>query len=176
MPAPPYFSGKMTPRKPISASLGIISEGNWEASSHCITCGAISASANSRTVRRRCCCSSVRENSTIRLYHGALGAAGAKARGGPVNKAKAKRFTAETQRKAEERTDSNGEALFGFAQDEATLQSQGGDAGAAAYRAQGEISKGADQEGRIVERGHHVKIAHTERLGLFPGFDVDLVE
>src|SRR5277367_2909432 len=76
MPAPPYCSGKITPRKPISASLGMISEGNVEASSHSITCGAISPSANSRTVRRRCCCSSVSEKSTIRLYHGRAGAEG----------------------------------------------------------------------------------------------------
>src|SRR5208282_945218 len=54
----------MTPRKPMSASLGMISDGKCETSSHSITCGAISPSANSRTVRRSCCCSSVRENST----------------------------------------------------------------------------------------------------------------
>src|SRR5580658_432040 len=69
MPAPPYFSGNITPRKPISASLGMISDGKVESSSHSITWGAISPSANSRTVRRRCCCSSVREKSTICLYH-----------------------------------------------------------------------------------------------------------
>src|SRR6185437_9406168 len=133
MPAPPYFSGKMTPRKPISASLGIISEGNWEASSHSITCGAISASANSRTVRRRCCCSSVRENSTIRLYHGALGGAGAKAKGGPVNKAKAKRLTAEAQ--SMEDKPMTAKARWPSASLRTPLQSEGGDAGAAAYRA-----------------------------------------
>src|SRR5579872_6619836 len=55
----------MMPKRPRSASLGIISEGNWEASSHSMTCGAISDSANSRTVRRSCCCSSVKEKSTI---------------------------------------------------------------------------------------------------------------
>src|SRR5579863_2515069 len=84
MPAPPYFSGKITPRKPISASLGITSEGNCEASSHSITCGAISASANSRTARRRCCCSSVNENSTTYLYHGVMGGAGMNAKYEPA--------------------------------------------------------------------------------------------
>src|SRR5713101_7090629 len=54
----------MTPSKPISPSLGINSDGKREASSHSITCGAISDSANSRTLRRRCCCSSVKEKST----------------------------------------------------------------------------------------------------------------
>ena len=54
----------MTPSKPSLASLGMISGGKCEASSHSITCGAISASANSRTVRRSCCCSSVSEKST----------------------------------------------------------------------------------------------------------------
>src|SRR6202030_3234665 len=68
IPAPPYFSGKMTPRNPISASLGIISDGNLETSSHSITWGRISASANSRTLRRSCCCSSVSENSKKPRY------------------------------------------------------------------------------------------------------------
>src|SRR5580692_2942558 len=68
MPAPPYFSGKITPRNPISASLGIISAGNLETSSHSITWGRISASANSRTVRRNCFCSSLSENSKSPRY------------------------------------------------------------------------------------------------------------
>src|SRR3989454_9595997 len=75
----------MTPSRPISPSLGMISEGKWDASSHSITCGAISVSANSRTVRRSCCCSSVREKSNatsgeadyspsnINLYHSRAG-------------------------------------------------------------------------------------------------------
>src|SRR3954471_9590580 len=54
----------MTPRRPRFASLGISSVGNCDASSHSITCGRISDSANSRTVRRSCCCSSVKEKST----------------------------------------------------------------------------------------------------------------
>src|ERR1700704_1992804 len=62
--APPYSSGKITPKSPISASFGMISTGKCEASSHSITCGAISPSANSRTLRRNCCCSSVNEKST----------------------------------------------------------------------------------------------------------------
>ena len=74
------FLGENNAEKPSSASLGMISEGKVEASSHSITCGAISPSANSRTVRRSCCCSLVRENSTkphrkkrfraaLHLYH-----------------------------------------------------------------------------------------------------------
>src|SRR5438309_2279909 len=42
----------------------MISSGKWEASSHSITCGVISPSANSRTLLRSCCCSSVNANST----------------------------------------------------------------------------------------------------------------
>src|SRR5574340_107656 len=55
----------MTPRRPISASLGRISDGKREASSHSITCGAISPSANARTLRRSCVCSSVNAKSTM---------------------------------------------------------------------------------------------------------------
>src|SRR6266478_4848034 len=43
----------------------MISTGKCDASSHSIACGAISPSANSRTLRRRCCCSSVKLNSTV---------------------------------------------------------------------------------------------------------------
>src|SRR6266404_281262 len=64
-PAPPYSSGKITPSSPISPSFGIISIGKCDASSHSITCGPISPSANSRTLRRSCCCSSVKLNSTV---------------------------------------------------------------------------------------------------------------
>jgi hypothetical protein len=45
--------------------LGISSAGKREASSHSMTCGAISDCAKSRTVRWSCCCSSVREKSTL---------------------------------------------------------------------------------------------------------------
>src|ERR1044072_314534 len=59
MQTPPYSSGKRTPVNPRSASLGSSSIGKCWASSHSITCGAISASANSRTLVFTCCCSSV---------------------------------------------------------------------------------------------------------------------
>src|SRR5882672_1593369 len=55
----------MMPSSPISASWGMISSGKWETSSHSITCGAISPSANSRMLLRSCCCSSVKEKSTL---------------------------------------------------------------------------------------------------------------
>ena len=60
-----YAAGSFNP---ISASFGIISEGNLDTSSHSITWGRISSSANSRTVRRNCFCSSVSENSKIPRY------------------------------------------------------------------------------------------------------------
>src|SRR5580692_684183 len=59
----------MTPRRPISASFGMISIGNFEASSHSMTCGAISPSANSRMLRRSWFCSSVKEKSTVALAY-----------------------------------------------------------------------------------------------------------
>ena len=37
------------------------------------------------------------------------------------------------------------------------LRGEGGDAAAHAYGAEDEVGEGADQERRIVERGHHVK-------------------
>src|SRR5450432_4356290 len=43
----------------------MISDGKCEASSHSITCGAISPSANSRTLRCSCFCSSVNVKSTM---------------------------------------------------------------------------------------------------------------
>src|SRR5258708_538663 len=43
----------------------MISIGKCEASSHSITWGDISPSANSRMLRRSCCCSSVNEKSTV---------------------------------------------------------------------------------------------------------------
>src|SRR6266404_9327740 len=58
MPAPPYSSGNKTPVRPNAASFGCSSIGKCCASSHSITCGAISASANSRTLVLICCCSS----------------------------------------------------------------------------------------------------------------------
>src|SRR6185503_19325289 len=65
MPAPPYSSGKRTPVKPSAASFGCSSIGKCCASSHSNTCGAISASANSRTLCLTCCCSSVNSNSML---------------------------------------------------------------------------------------------------------------
>src|SRR5271157_2251523 len=68
-PAPPYSSGKITPSSPISASFGRISSGKCDASSHSITCGAISPSANSRTLFRKCFCSSLNVKSTPASPH-----------------------------------------------------------------------------------------------------------
>src|SRR5258708_3668327 len=45
----------------------MISIGKCEASSHSITWGVIAPSANSRMLRRSCCCSSVNEKSTMIL-------------------------------------------------------------------------------------------------------------
>ena len=70
MPAPPNSSANWMPVSPRPASFGSRSMGKCCASSHAITCGRISASANSRTVRRRSCCSSVGRKSTNRMYQG----------------------------------------------------------------------------------------------------------
>src|SRR5574341_652556 len=64
-PAPPYSSGKITPIKPSSASFGFSSMGKCCVSSHSLTCGAISLSANSRTLIFICCCSSLSSNSIV---------------------------------------------------------------------------------------------------------------
>ena len=56
------------------------------------------------------------------------------------------------------------------------LDGEFGDAGAVAYGAQGEVGEGADQERRVVERGHHVEIADAERLGLLARLDIDFVQ
>jgi hypothetical protein len=53
MPAPPYSSGRWMPVSPTEASFGHNETGNACASSHSMTCGRSSASANSRTVRRK---------------------------------------------------------------------------------------------------------------------------
>src|SRR3984885_8738747 len=152
MPAPPYFSGKKTPRNPISASLGMISEGNFEASSHSMTCGAISPSANSRTVRRSCCCSSVREKSIERLYHGRVGA------------------------KASATGDEHRSGTLGFPKPGSGLKSQRRDACATAHGAKREVGERADQQRRIVQRRHHVEFFDAERFGLLAGFDVYFVQ
>src|ERR1700733_1400990 len=152
MPAPPYFSGKITPRNPISASLGMISEGNFEASSHSMTCGAISPSANSRTVRRSCCCSSVREKSIERLYHGRVGA------------------------KASATGDEHRSGTLGFPKPGSGLKSQGRYACATAHSAKREVGERADQQRRIVQRRHHVEFFDAEGFGLLAGFDIDFVQ
>ena len=52
-PAPPYSSGTTRPNSPRSPSLATSSTGKWCAASQAAACGAISASANSRTTRRK---------------------------------------------------------------------------------------------------------------------------
>src|SRR5512144_1776505 len=59
-PAPPYFSGKIVPRKPSSPILANTARGKCCASSHSMTWGRISASANSRAAWRIACCSAVK--------------------------------------------------------------------------------------------------------------------
>src|ERR1700691_1325667 len=59
-PPPPYSSGKATPRKPSSPSWATIWRGKVSSLSQRAACGLISRSANSASVVRICCCSSVR--------------------------------------------------------------------------------------------------------------------
>src|SRR5579864_2094380 len=65
MPAPPYSGGKTVPSRPSLPSSLIVDRGKSPASSHFITLGAISRSANSRTVFLSCCCSSFSRKSKI---------------------------------------------------------------------------------------------------------------
>src|SRR5271165_1905591 len=58
MPAPPYSTGKMVPSSPSLPSSLTVSSGNSPGSSHFMTLGAISRSANSRTIFFSCSCSS----------------------------------------------------------------------------------------------------------------------
>src|ERR1019366_4149706 len=84
-PSPPYSSGTRTPIIPSSASLRIASRGKVWASSHSMTCGAISASANSRTIRRIASCSSESEKAIperVRREEVGASRAGAGAMGG----------------------------------------------------------------------------------------------
>ena len=67
MPEPPYSAGQTTPMSPSSPSFVKTSRGNSCFSSHSRACGPISASANSRTVFLRSCCSSVRLKSKAGL-------------------------------------------------------------------------------------------------------------
>src|SRR5215467_6677279 len=65
MPAPPYSTGKTVPISPSLPSSLIVASGNSPASSHFITCGAISRSANSRTLFFSCSCSSLSWKSKV---------------------------------------------------------------------------------------------------------------
>src|SRR5688572_14063322 len=76
MPAPPYSSGNWIPISPSAASFGSKSTGNACRSSHSITCGRISASANSRTVRRSSSWSSLKRKSIGRNVARGQGASG----------------------------------------------------------------------------------------------------
>ena len=65
--APPYSSGAVSPNSPSSPIFCTTSTGKWWSRSHCAACGAISASANSRTVRRNSSCS--RDSSKLMGRH-----------------------------------------------------------------------------------------------------------
>src|SRR5580658_7989775 len=65
MPAPPYSDGKTVPNRPSLPSSLMVASGNSLASSHVITLGAISRSANWRTLFFSCCCSSFSWKSKI---------------------------------------------------------------------------------------------------------------
>ena len=60
---PPYSCGAVRPNSPSSPICSTILVGRWCSRSHCATCGAISASANSRTTLRNVSCSA--DNSYI---------------------------------------------------------------------------------------------------------------
>ena len=64
MADPPYSSGKMTPRMPISPSSAKTSCGKVHSASHLRTWGRIFFSAKERIVSRRTFCSWVNSNST----------------------------------------------------------------------------------------------------------------
>src|ERR1035441_454526 len=64
MPEPPYSTGKIVPSSPSLPSSFTVSSGNSLASSHFMTLGAISRSANSRTIFFNCSCSSESWKST----------------------------------------------------------------------------------------------------------------
>src|SRR6266403_3601277 len=65
MPAPPYSAGKMEPMRPSLPISFTVSAGKCEPSSHFMTLGAISRSANSRTLFFKCNCSSLRWKSKM---------------------------------------------------------------------------------------------------------------
>src|SRR5664279_563586 len=64
MPEPPYSAGNIVPSRPSFPSSLTVSSGNSLASSHFMTLGAISRSANSRTIFFNCSCSSESWKST----------------------------------------------------------------------------------------------------------------
>ncbi len=68
MPTPPYSSGQGTPNSPSSAILATLSQGKRLSRSYSAATGAISFSANSRTVARSMRCSSVRYRSSTLLF------------------------------------------------------------------------------------------------------------
>src|SRR5262245_204811 len=73
MAAPPYASGNWIPMRPSSANFERSSGGKLCASSHALTFGRSSASANSRTLRRRSSCSSLSLTSMlIGSYHSVM--------------------------------------------------------------------------------------------------------
>src|SRR6476620_4626883 len=65
IPAPPYSGGKIVPNNPSLPNSLIVSSGNSLASSHFMTLGAISRSANSRTDFLSWSCSSLSWKSTV---------------------------------------------------------------------------------------------------------------
>src|SRR5579864_9163902 len=67
MPAPPYSGGKIIPSIPSLPSSLMVASGNSPASSHFMTLGLISRSANSRTLFFSCSCSSFSRKSKVQL-------------------------------------------------------------------------------------------------------------
>ena len=61
-PAPPNSSGEVRPNSPSLPICCTTSTGKWWSLSHCAACGAISACANSRTLRRNSSCSRLSSN------------------------------------------------------------------------------------------------------------------
>src|SRR5215471_3641382 len=68
MPEPPYSEGKTIPSRPSLPNSLMTASGNSLASSHFMTLGAISRSANSRTIFFSCSCSSESWKSKARLH------------------------------------------------------------------------------------------------------------
>ena len=66
-PMPPYSSGAVRPNSPSLPIFCTTSTGKWWSRSHCAACGAISASANSRTLRRNSSCSRLSSNVMVAM-------------------------------------------------------------------------------------------------------------